>query len=51
MITYLMDSSVLIRLARNSQVIRDHLEEILLTGAELAICEPVALEVLAGVNP
>ena len=51
MSSYLMDSSVLIHLARNNIKVRERLEELLSDGQELVICEPVAMEVLAGVAP
>lgn len=51
MSSYLMDSSVLIHLARNNAKVRDHLDQFLRDGQELVICEPVAMKVLAGVAP
>lgn len=51
MTTCLLDSSVLIHVARGNRVIRDRLDGLLDAGTELVICEPVAMEVLAGVPP
>lgn len=48
MTTYVMDTSVLVEHERGNRVVTDALKARASAGHRLAICEPVAMELLAG---
>lgn len=45
---FLVDTSVWINLMRGDSVVRNKLQELLSQGHSLSLCEPIAMELLAG---